>query len=224
MRALTIIAIAAIAVTSWAEEHIAVSTGQHYYDTPSVGRPFGTDAQRFQILVMEKEIQGKKGDEVLGMAFNCALASTNPATFMNVEILVCPKSKDKLDKSFEANYEGNEPQRVFSKDKMTVDWMRTGSPAKAAGRRAVVARGGGEWQRISFDTPYEYTGTGNLIVEIRHDGGDGTVQTTRWRSDAGRVLDSVGRASKGRSAPTGFHRDYLNGLRLYVERADEGQE
>ena len=85
-----------------------------------------------------------------------------------------------------------------------------------------MSRGGGEWRKISFDSPYEYTGTGNLIVEIRHDGGDGTVQTTRWRSDAGRVLDSVGRT--GRSAPTGFHRDYLNGLRLYVERAETGQE
>ena len=160
----------------------------------------------------------------MGMAFNCALASTNPATFRNVEILVCPTSKDKLDTAFDANYEGNKPERVLSKDKITVDWMRTGAPAKTAGRGAVLSRGGGEWQKISFDTPYEYTGTGNLIVEIRHDGGDGTVQTTRWRSEAGRVLDGVGRTSKGRSATTGFHRDYLNGLRLYIERAETEQE
>jgi len=138
--------------------------------------------------------------------------------------VVCPTAKEKLDTAFDANYEGNNPERVLSKDKMTVDWMRSGAPAQTAGRGAVLSRGGGEWQKISFDTPYKYTGTGNLIVEIRHDGGDGTVQTTRWRSDAGRVLDSVGRTGMGRSAPTGFHRDYLNGLRLYIERATDGQE
>jgi hypothetical protein len=220
MRAITIIAIAAFAVAIRAEEHIAVSTGQLYYDTPSVGRPFGTDAQRFQILVMETELQANKGDKITGMAFNCALASTNPATFKKVEILVCPTSKGKLDIAFEVNYAGANPQRVLSKDAMTVNWARTGSPLKATGKGPVLARGDGKWQKIAFDTPYVCNGTGNLIFEIRHAGGNGTVQTTRWRSEPGRVLDSVGGLTdKASLAQTGFLRDYLNGLRLYVERA-----
>ncbi len=77
-------------------------------------------------------------------------------TFNNLEIHICPTTKDTLEATFDNNYTGNTPTLVYSAASQV--YGRTGERDY--------------WHDFVLDTKYDYTG-GNFIVEFRWAGDDG---------------------------------------------------
>lgn len=103
--------------------------------------------------------------------------------FYNAEILLCNTTAGELSTSFEDNYTGFTPVRVWSADTLSIDWTAPG------------------WNGQVFDTPFEYDGTHNLIIEYRYLGENGrTINTGAFYPptpnrtlDAGLPTSSTGR-------------------------------
>lgn len=93
-------------------------------------------------------------------------ASQATGNFNNVRILLCETTFNALSTSFEANYAGGAPVQVFSADTLSIKWS-----GSAPG-----------WNGFDLDTPFEYSGTQNLIVEFRYLGHDGKTVNARAAS------------------------------------------
>ncbi len=95
------------------------------------------------------------------------LFSTHPfqatGEFRNVSILMCETDVEHLTREFQNNYGGNTPAEVFSVDTLMIDWA-SGSPG---------------WNGFDLDSPFPYSGNGNLIVEFRYLGHDGKTVNAR---------------------------------------------
>lgn len=76
-------------------------------------------------------------------------------TFNNVEIYICPTTRDTLEATFDNNYAGNTPTLVYS------------TASQVYGRPGEKDY----WHDFALDTKYNYTG-GNFIVEFRWAGDD----------------------------------------------------
>jgi hypothetical protein len=90
-------------------------------------------------------------------------ASQATGTFQNARILLCETTVNALSTSFEANYSGETPVQVFSAETLEIKWA-----GSAPG-----------WNGFDLDTPFEYSGTRNLIVEFRYLGHDGKTVNAR---------------------------------------------
>lgn len=93
-------------------------------------------------------------------------ASQATGRFMNASILLCETGVPSLSTSFEANYGGASPVTVFALDTLSIRWE-----GSAPG-----------WNGFDLDTPFEYSGTNNLIVEFRYLGHDGKTVNARAAS------------------------------------------
>jgi hypothetical protein len=118
--------------------------------------------------------------------------------FMNAEILLCHTSVTALTTSFQANYSGNEPYPVFSRDTLAIDWTAPG------------------WNGLVFDRPFAYDGADNLIIEFRYLGEDGRTINARafYPPTPYRTLD----AGLPTSA-TGELLSFMNSMRIYYTPA-----
>ncbi len=81
---------------------------------------------------------------------------------------------DDLTPVFDQNYLAGTRELVFSRDSLYLE----GEP--------------GEWVTLDLDRPFEYPGTGNLLLELRRDGyyEDTYLFTYRWYTDEYRTLSA----------------------------------
>jgi hypothetical protein len=117
-----------------------------------------------------------------------------------VEVLICETETASLSTNFEANYSGAVPIAVFELDTLSIDWTKT-SPG---------------WNGFDLDTPFQYSGSGNLIVEFRYLGHDG--KTVNARAAA---LPQADRCLSGAfpNSATGSLMSFLTCMRLHYDSA-----
>lgn len=116
------------------------------------------------------------------------------AEFYESEILLCHTTLDGLTTSFEANYGGNTPFSARRDDTLSIDWTAPG------------------WNGLPFDSPFDYNGTDNLILEFRYLGEDGRTINTKgfYPPTPNRTLDAGLPTS-----PSGDLLGFMNSLRIY---------
>jgi hypothetical protein len=95
------------------------------------------------------------------------------ATFSNFNIYLGHGANDELGTVFDDNYIEGTKTLVYSAPSQTVH-------AEAEG-----------WFDLSLDTPFEYNGTDNLIMEIQWAGGSGTFYTYKWATGTSRCLTAA---------------------------------
>jgi len=181
------------------DEPVTVGSGTQFYPRPALGRPFGTEPLRYQILALADELALAPGTRITAIAFDGAVFAREPITFKDVEIVLAPTDAATLEPDFAANT-GTGATRVLHRPELVLDQFERG------------------WLTLTFEQPFTYAG-GNLVIEFRHAGGNGVFRTTRWAHPPGRTLDSVGLHGtvSGPESERGILRDYMNALRLLVE-------
>lgn len=90
-------------------------------------------------------------------------ASQATGNFRSFRLLLCETTVTALTTNFEANYSGETPVSVFSADTLKIEWA-----GSAPG-----------WNGFDLDTPFDYSGAKNLIVEFRYLGHDGKTVNAR---------------------------------------------
>ncbi len=208
----TMIAIGSMA-SALSAATVEVGTGTLYYETPALSRPFSADAGRYQVLVLSEQIAEFAGRKLAAVAFD---AVTYPegtaAVFDNVIIRILHTPLGALIHMFAQNYGDNIPSEVLATEKLTLAWTERG------------------WHRIEFDTPFEFDGEHNLLIEFQHDGSEEPVmvRTTRWASEPGRILDGTVTAAPGAlrqrdggASVRGFLREYMNAMQLIFSPEEE---
>ncbi len=133
----------------------------------------------------------------------CGSATNNAGTFYNYELRACHTALVDLTVTYDANYGGNTPVTVASASPLELNWTN------------------GEWGSLVFDTPFDYNGTDNLLLEFRWQGDDGrAVYALGWYPPGGnRVLDGYSLTN-----PTGTLRSYMNRLRIHFTTGVEETE
>jgi hypothetical protein len=123
-------------------------------------------------------------------------ASQATGLFYNVSVLMCETDVSSLSTSFNANYGGGVPLEVFMLDTLSIDWTHA-SPG---------------WNGFDLDTPFQYSGSGNLIVEFRYLGHNGKTVNARAAS-----LPSADRCLSGGypTSTTGQLMSFLTCMRLH---------
>jgi len=123
-------------------------------------------------------------------------ASQSTGEFYNYELLMCETSLSSLTTSFDANYSGNTPTAVLQRDTLKIDWQAT-SPG---------------WNGFDLDTPFQYSGAQNLIIEFRYLGDNG--KTVNARAAAISPQDRCLSGSHPQSA-TGTFMSFLTCMRIH---------
>jgi len=126
----------------------------------------------------------------------CASPTYDSGIFYDYRLLACHTSLSELTDTYATNYDGNEPDTVTSTSMLELGWVNN------------------QWGRLPFDTPFEYNGQDNLLLEFRWNGDDGrAVYSKGWYPPGGnRTLDGYSLTS-----PTGTLRPYCVCLRLYYD-------
>lgn len=93
-------------------------------------------------------------------------SSQSTGDFYNCRILACETGVASLSTNFEANYDGNAPATVFEADTLSIDWSSS-TPG---------------WNGFDLDTPFQYSGDENLIVEFQYLGDNGFTVNVRAAS------------------------------------------
>ncbi len=83
--------------------------------------------------------------------------------FYQFSILLCETEVQSLSTSFQANYGTGTPVTVFSLDTLSIEWSHS-----APG-----------WNGFDLETPFQYQGDRNLIIEFRYLGDDGHTVNAR---------------------------------------------
>lgn len=128
-------------------------------------------------------------------------ASQATGNFRSFRLLLCETSVTALSTNFQANYAGQTPSQVFSADTLKIEWA-----GSAPG-----------WNGFDLETPFEYSGTNNLIVEFRYLGHDGKTVNARAASlpTGNRCLDGPTPTSQ-----TGQLMSFLTCMRLHYGTSD----
>ena len=101
-------------------------------------------------------------------------------TYSQMSISLAHTSVSALTTSFENNYEGNQDTVVFSRSSFSLNSDPPG------------------WKEMTFDTPFAYNGTDNLLIEIRWASGtDTTITRTTSESGNKRTLLAIMGATTG---------------------------
>ncbi len=106
-------------------------------------------------------------DQVSWMCFE---VGSGTASFSDVEIHMGLRGEDFLGSSFEGNYLPGTRTLVFQAESLGID----ASP--------------GEWYSVDLDTPYAYDGSANLLIEVFHLPGPGSVWSWHWTAGEDRML------------------------------------
>ncbi len=107
-------------------------------------------------------------------------AGSSSASFSNFEIYLGYGATDELGTTFEDNYIAGTKVLVYENAYVTL----SADPE--------------EWVTLQLDTPFDYNGTDNLIMEINWAGGSGTFYTYKWQTGTNRCL-----TTSNPSLPTG---------------------
>ena len=165
--------------------------------TVTTNRPFcGSrgNSVRHQVLVLASELPGRASFTEVDLL--CASPTYDSGIFYDYRLLACHTSLSELTDTYATNYDGNEPDTVTSTSMLELGWVNN------------------QWGRLPFDTPFEYNGLDNLLLEFRWNGDDGrAVYSKGWYPPGGnRTLDGYSLTS-----PTGTLRPYCVCLRLYYD-------
>jgi len=118
--------------------------------------------------------------------------------FHNAKILFCETGVSSLSTSFLANYDGGTPTEALFVELLSIDWTHS-SPG---------------WNGFDLDTPFEYSGSGNLIIEFRYLGHNGKTVNARAASlPTGDRCLSAGHPESASGTLMGF----LTCMRLHYE-------
>lgn len=97
---------------------------------------------------------------------------TGTASYCDVEIHMGLCSDDFLGTSFESNYLPGTRTLVFQADSLTLE-------AES-----------GEWFTVDLQIPFFFDCTENLLIEVFHNPGEGTISSWNWEAGPGRALFS----------------------------------
>jgi hypothetical protein len=123
----------------------------------------------------------------------CGSATYNHGIFLNGRVYACHTTVTELDSVYEANYAGNTPKAVMTRDTLFLRWKN------------------GDWQGLGFDSPFDYNGTDNLILEFRWQGdNDSSVYDLGWYTTGNRAMDA-----KSSTAERGTPRNYMPRFRIF---------
>lgn len=130
---------------------------------------------------------GNAARELLALSM---YADSGSGTYYNMRISLTHTAVTNLSTTFADNYGGNQPTQIFSQSAFPID--------------------GANWRQIIFDTPFDYNGTDNLLIEIRWQSGRGTVPTGATEEDGWKrtLMGAV-------NASTGTLQDYRNVFRFF---------
>ena len=132
------------------------------------------------------------------LSWHRASAGGTSASFSNFKIYLGHGASDELGTAFEDNYIAGTKVLVFDSASVTL----TANPE--------------EWVTLDLDTPFDYNGTDNLIMEIQWEGGSGTFYTYKWQTGLSRCL-----TASNPSLPTGVLSTQMCQLRLELPLAFE---
>ncbi len=123
----------------------------------------------------------------------CGSDVYNRGAFLNARVYACHTTVTELDSAFAENYAGNTPQAAMTRDTLYLRWQN------------------GVWHGLGFDSPFDYNGTDNLILEFRWQGdSDSSVYDLGWYTPGKRAVDA-----KSSTAPSGTPRNYMPRLRIF---------
>jgi hypothetical protein len=123
----------------------------------------------------------------------CGSDVYNHGIFLNGRVYACHTTVTELDTVYEANYAGNTPKAAMTRDTLFLRWKN------------------GDWQGLGFDSPFDYNGTNNLILEFRWQGdNDSSVYDLGWYTPGNRAMDA-----KSSTAERGTPRNYMPRFRIF---------
>jgi len=132
----------------------------------------------------------------------CGSDVYNHGIFLNGRVYVCHTTVTELDSVYEVNYAGNTPQAVMSVDTLCLRWKN------------------GDWQGLGFDSPFDYNGADNLILEFRWQGdNDSSVYNLGWYTSGYRAV-----GAKSSTADRGVPRNYMPRLRIFYSPTGIAEE
>jgi hypothetical protein len=88
--------------------------------------------------------------------------------FDNFRLTLCHTGLGSLTNSYAGNYDGRTPVNVFERSRLTVSQVAPET-----------------WLPFDFDTPFDYNGTDNLIVEVWWEGDNGAGGSARYGNAGG---------------------------------------
>jgi hypothetical protein len=132
----------------------------------------------------------------------CADTPLTDGTYSDARIFFCHTSRASLSSVFQDNYAGNAPVLVLNRSSLALNWIRN------------------QWNQIAFDSPFQYDGAHNLLIEIQWSAASGAVYTGVEYPTSDLVLYGT-----SMDAANGSLLSYRNALRLHAEdRWDDGAQ
>ena len=123
----------------------------------------------------------------------CGSDVYNHGIYLNARVYACHTTVTELDSVYEDNYAGHSPKAALTLDTLFLRWQN------------------GAWQGLGFDTPFDYDGSDNLILEFRWQGdNDSAVYDRGWYTEGNRAVDA-----KSSTAERGTPRNYMPRLRIF---------
>lgn len=146
-------------------------------------------------MVTAEEL-GSQSFEITAISFNAGPASDPQGPYNNFSILMGHTELNSLTETFDSNWSTSGTQ-VLSDPTLVISGVQSGS-----------------WFTLTLDTPFEYNGTSNLLMEIVWEGpsappGQGSIYTWLWSTSGNRIVTSGNPVS-----PTGFASDYCQYMRI----------
>jgi len=126
----------------------------------------------------------------------CGSDVYNHGIFLNGRVYACHTTVTELDSVYEENYAGNTPVVAMSHDTLYLRWQN------------------GVWQGFGFDSPFDYNGMDNLILEFRWQGdNDSSVYDLGYYTSGNRAMDA-----KSSTAERGTPRNYMPRFRIFYSQ------
>jgi len=123
----------------------------------------------------------------------CGSDVYNRGAFLNARVYACHTTVTELDSVFEENYAGNTPEAAMTRDTLYLRWQN------------------GAWEGLGFDSPFDYNGLDNLILEFRWQGdNDSSVYNLGYYTSGNRAVDA-----KSSTAQSGTPRNYMPRFRIF---------
>jgi len=143
------------------------------------------------VLVLSSEMPGPCTLDSVQML--CGSDVYNHGIYLNARVYACHTTVAELDSVYEKNYGGNSPQAAMTLDTLYLRWQN------------------GAWQGLGFDSPFDYNGADNLILEFRWQGdNDSAVYDRGWYTPGNRAVDA-----KSSTAERGTPRNYMPRFRIF---------
>ncbi len=124
---------------------------------------------RYQVIALSTEMSGEMTIGQISWQRGGS-AGSSTGYYDNFKLYMGVATGSELTDTYEANYAPGTRTAVYATSSQTMH-------AEADG-----------WMTITLDTPYEYDGTGNIILELEWVGGSNMFYTYMWETGANRGL------------------------------------